>query len=335
MRVFVFEYITGGGMLDSSLPPSLAEEGNMMLKALLSDLLDISGVEVIATRDARLGKLDLPVDFQMLHSPDEFPGAWQKCMSYADAVWPIAPEYSHVLKHISETVINQGKLLLNSPPQAVQIASSKLTTSRRLREQGIQVVPTYRFEDGVPDRPGSWVLKPDDGVGCQGIRICRDRDELCRQFETLPTDREYVIQPFIHGTPVSINLLAYNGEAFVLSVNQQRIAMTDNGFVLLGCVVNGYHEHKARFHKLGREVVAAIPDLWGIIGVDIIDTEHGLQVLEVNPRITTSYVGLKESTGVNPATLVLDLLQGKLPLSDQILNALVVDVNLEECAGAA
>ncbi|MEJ2590080.1 MAG: ATP-grasp domain-containing protein [Candidatus Thiodiazotropha sp.] len=334
MRVFVFEYITGGGMLDSDLPPSLAEEGNMMLKALISDLLEIPGIDVIATWDARLDAPDLPIEFELLHTPDEFPAAWTRCMALADAVWPIAPEYAQVLNHISETVINQGKLLLNSPPNAVRTTSSKLTTVRRLSEHNIPVVPTYRFEDGVPDRPGSWVLKPDDGVGCQGIRICRDRDELCRQFETLPSDREYVIQPFIHGTPTSMNLLVCNGESLVLSVNHQRIAVTDNGFMLLGCVVNGYLEHKARYHKLGRDLVAAIPDLWGIIGVDIIDTKNGLMVLEVNPRITTSYVGLKESTGVNPAALVLDLLNGHMPQADRILNALVVDVNLE-CAGAA
>ena len=80
--------------------------------------------------------------------------------------------------------------------------------------------------------------------------------------------------------------------------------------------------------------LAAIPELWGIIGVDIIDSKNGLQVLEVNPRITTSYVGLKESTGLNPAALVLDLVDGRMPPADQILNALVVDVNLEY-AGAA
>jgi predicted ATP-grasp superfamily ATP-dependent carboligase len=81
-------------------------------------------------------------------------------------------------------------------------------------------------------------------------------------------------------------------------------------------------------------VAAALPDLWGIIGVDLIDTKQELQVLEVNPRITTSYAGLRESTGINPAAMVLDLLHDKLPLHDQILQTSVVDVNLEY-AGAA
>lgn len=334
MRVFVFEYITGGGMLDSPVSPSLVEEGNLMLKALVSDLAEIAGIEVFTIRDARLGKPDLPIKCFMLQGIEDFLETWQECMDYADAVWPIAPENGDILKHISETVISQGKVLLNSPPQAVQTTSSKLTTSTHLSERGIPVVPTYQFEEGVPDRIGSWVLKPDDGVGCQGIRVCRDRDDLCRQFGLLPVGQSYVIQPFIHGTPTSINLLACNGEAFVLSVNHQRIAMTDTGFMLLGCVVNGYAKNRAGYHKIGQQVVAALPDLWGIIGVDIIDTAEGLLVLEVNPRITTSYVGLKESTGINPAALVLDLLKDKLSLPDQILNPSVVDVNLEYVGAA-
>jgi predicted ATP-grasp superfamily ATP-dependent carboligase len=321
-------------MLDSPLPPSLAEEGDMMLKAVLSDLLEIPDIDIVTTRDARLGKPDLPIDCHMLQVRDEFSQAWHTCMALADAVWPIAPESAHVLKHISETVIKQGKLLLNSPPQAVHTTSSKRMTSACLRERGIPVVPTYRFEDGIPDRSGSWVLKPDDGVGCQGIRICRDRDELCQQFESLAAEAEYVIQPFIHGTPTSINLLAYNGEAYLLSVNHQRIAMTGSGFVLLGCVVNGWQKEQRLFYQIGREVVAAMPELWGIIGVDIMDTGQDLQVLEVNPRVTTSYVGLKESTGINPAALVLDLLEDKRPLPDQILKSLVVDVNLEYVGAA-
>ncbi|MCG8123681.1 MAG: ATP-grasp domain-containing protein [Candidatus Thiodiazotropha taylori] len=334
MRVFVFEYITGGGMLDSPMPPSLAEEGDMMLMSLLSDLLEINGIEIFVTRDARLGRLNLPVECHLLRGMEDFTAAWVDCLEQADAVWPIAPEFSNVLLHISETVGNQGKLLLNSPPSAVETTSSKSLTSKRLRQQGISVVPTYRFEEGVPDHFGSWVLKPDDGVGCQGIRLCHDRDELFQQLKLMPVGGDYVAQPFIHGTPTSINMLVNQGQALVMSVNHQRIAMTDTGFMLLGCVVNGQLEDKTRFRNLGKAVAAAMPDLWGIIGVDIIDTKEGLQVLEINPRLTTSYVGLRESTGINPAALVFDLLQNKQPLVEDMLNASVVDVNLE-FAGAA
>ncbi|MEW8500891.1 MAG: ATP-grasp domain-containing protein, partial [Candidatus Thiodiazotropha taylori] len=198
------------------------------------------------------------VECHLLRGMEDFTAAWVDCLEQADAVWPIAPEFSNVLLHISETVVNQGKLLLNSPPSAVETTSSKSLTSKRLRQQGISVVPTYRFEEGVPDHFGSWVLKPDDGVGCQGIRLCHDRDELFQQLKTMPVGGDYVAQPFIHGTPTSINMLVNQGQALVMSVNHQRIAMTDTGFMLLGCVVNGQLEDKSRFRILGKARAAAM-----------------------------------------------------------------------------
>jgi predicted ATP-grasp superfamily ATP-dependent carboligase len=334
MRIFVFEYITGGGMLGAALPYSLAKEGDLMLRALVSDLLELEDVELIVTRDARLEKPDIPVEFRILHADDDFPSIWQECIESADAVWPIAPENFRILEHISEAVIRQEKLLLNSSPEAVKTAASKIATSKLLEESGVVVVPTYRPEEGLPDRKGSWVLKPDDGVGCQGTSICRDRDDLYRQYDRLPIDRPHVAQPFVYGDSASLNMLVHRGEVFLLSINRQRVAITDNGFVLLGCVVNGLVGQKVMFQRIGQDIVDAMPGLWGHIGVDMMDTGEGFQVLEVNPRLTTSYVGLKESTGVNLAGLTLGLLNGKRPALGNLTSAKAVDVDLEY-AGAA
>jgi predicted ATP-grasp superfamily ATP-dependent carboligase len=44
------------------------------------------------------------------------------------------------------------------------------------------------------------------------------------------------------------------------------------------------------------------------VGIDVIvDTQGAVQVLEVNPRLTTSFVGMRDAVGVNPARLVLEL----------------------------
>jgi len=59
MRIFVYEHITGGGMLDDPQVAALAPEGEMMLRALVDDLMLIPGVEVTVLRDARLPD-DLP-----------------------------------------------------------------------------------------------------------------------------------------------------------------------------------------------------------------------------------------------------------------------------------
>jgi len=43
------------------------------------------------------------------------------------------------------------------------------------------------------------------------------------------------------------------------------------------------------------------------VGIDLIDTESGPVVLEVNPRLTVSYAGLHSMLGFNPAGKVLAL----------------------------
>jgi predicted ATP-grasp superfamily ATP-dependent carboligase len=84
----------------------------------------------------------------------------------------------------------------------------------------------------------------------------------------------------------------------------------DDALVLLGCVVNGLWNGEESYHLLASQVTAAMPELWGFVGVDFIITPDGPTIVEINPRITTSYVGLKESIGINPAGLVLDLARG-------------------------
>jgi len=59
---------------------------------------------------------------------------------------------------------------------------------------------------------------------------------------------------------------------------------------------------------LAKRAIAAIPGLWGYVGIDVVLTQRGPVVLEVNPRLTTSYAGLRAALDINPARLVLDLL---------------------------
>ncbi len=333
MRVFVFEYVTGGGMLGADPAPSLVREGDMMLHALLSDLCAIPGVECLITRDSRLAAPNLPVDVHPVRCPDAFARIWTDAMAEADAVWPIVPEQGGALERVSAGVLAAGKVLLGSAPSAVRTAASKLRTARLLGELGVPVVPTFGSGDRIPPIPGAWVLKPDDGIGCLGIRVCRDRDTLCHQWEHLADRAAWVAQPFVQGMAGSLSLLAREGEATLLSVNRQRIAVMDDELVLLGCVVNGLGRRDGRFGQLAGDVAAALPGLWGYAGVDLVATPAGPQVLEVNPRLTTSYAGLRESLGVNPAALVLDLLFGDRP-RDDILGGRAVDVCLEVASAA-
>ena len=142
MRVLVFEYVTGGGFADSEMLAGLVTEGDMMLTAVVRDLLEVPGVEVVVCRDARLDLPQLPVEVHWVDG--DWRSVWRTCLASADRVLPIAPETGGVLEALCREVVEAGKLLLNSSAEAVALAASKQRTLERLAAQDIAVVPSWR-----------------------------------------------------------------------------------------------------------------------------------------------------------------------------------------------
>ena len=110
MHFFVYEWITGGGIVDEpgSLPASLLREGTTMVESLAGDLARIEGARVTVLREPRVLRLVLPrceiVDVQSAaHQREEF----ERLASAADATIVIAPEFPIPLRY---QVIN-GRLL--------------------------------------------------------------------------------------------------------------------------------------------------------------------------------------------------------------------------------
>src|SRR5713101_6490211 len=156
MRIFVYEHITGGGLLDQALPVALAQEGDVMLHALLRDLGDIPGVEVVAMRDPRLPALDFPISVYTPRRAAETERVLERCMDIAEAVWPIAPESGGALERVHRGVLKRGRKLLGSHPDAVRLTASKRATSRHLAQAGIAAVPTYSAHAELHDTGGGW-----------------------------------------------------------------------------------------------------------------------------------------------------------------------------------
>jgi predicted ATP-grasp superfamily ATP-dependent carboligase len=329
VRIFAFEYVTGGAMVNESVPRSLAYEGNMMLGALIEDLAALPNIEVMTLRDARFGEPEWIADVRYVRTEHEFQRGWQRLLAEADAVWPVAPETGTQLERLSRNVIGAGKLLLNSRPEAVQVAASKIRTAQCLAEHGLPVVPTCRLLDHTLDNERCWVVKPDDGVGCLGARICRSLDELEAMAYALGGLETYVIQPFVKGTPASLCMLCRDGDARLLSCNLQRVVVANDEFHLLGCIVNGMAGDRAPYARMARQIAAALPGLWGLVGVDFIASEHGPLLLEINPRLTTSYAGLKSSLKENPAALVLRLIDEQDLAPEAMSSPEAIDVSLE------
>ncbi|MGH6960730.1 MAG: ATP-grasp domain-containing protein, partial [Dongiaceae bacterium] len=100
--------------------------------------------------------------------------------------------------------------------------------------------------------------------------------------------------------------------AWLLSCNRQEIAIENGEFRFRGSIVGGLEQRRPRYEPVAAAVAAAMPELWGYVGIDFIDSTAGPVVLDVNPRLTTSYVGLGRAIRMNPAELVLGLIDRDL-----------------------
>ncbi|MBK3801326.1 ATP-grasp domain-containing protein [Azospirillum brasilense] len=306
MHILVCEFVTGGGMpSETAIPASLASEGDLMLHALLADLLEVPGVEVTVTRDARLPPLTAPVRSITITDPRESWSLWEDLARQADGVWPIAPETDGALKRFSRMVEASGRRLLNSRTDAVAIASSKATTAAMLSAAGLPVVPVWRVGVDAPPGGGPWVVKPDDGAGCIDTRLIRDHADW-RGWLAEADRSGFVAQPFQPGTPASLSMLCRDGRAWPLTANRQSVSLSGGRFSYGGGIVGGM-ALTPTLTELAQGVAAALPGLFGCVGVDVIVGPDGPTIIEVNPRLTTSFVGVRRATGLNVAAAVLDL----------------------------
>jgi predicted ATP-grasp superfamily ATP-dependent carboligase len=302
MRILVYEHITGGGMLDDPRMAALAPEGEVMLRALVDDLMDIPGTEITVLRDIRL-RADLPATILVVQ-PGRFAAVFRKALFDCDAVWPIAPETDGILSEITSQVLASGRGLLGSRHDAIAVAASKLTTARALAGAGIAVAAVYSNEREVPALVQEIVAKPDDGAGCQDTLLFSNR-ELLRTWCGQHAQSKTVFQAYVLGEARSLSLLCCDGRVRMLACNRQHVEIHEGAFRFNGVSVNAVPADA--YSALASAIARAMPGLWGVCGVDFVETGAGPVVIEVNPRLTTSYAGLHRATGINPARLVLEL----------------------------
>jgi len=318
MRLFICEFITGGGLQGKEMPDNLVREGNIMLEAILKDFLEIGFTDIITTRDVRLDLLSLPIQ-QIIIEGDIY-SIWQSCMNDADAVLIIAPESEDILFDLTLMAEQADCYVFGCSSKSVKSASSKLQTSKLLGKNNILCIETVLFKDEtIPDSESGWVIKPDDGVGAEDCYFCVDREDLKQLRKTINTEH-FIIQKYLAGIPASLSMICYQGQTQLLACNKQKFCFNNGKGELKGLVVNGLQEHWVQFKMIAQKIAKADKDLSGYIGVDLIVPEDRAGsgsmpvVLEINPRLTTSYVGLRQSISLNPAELFVSIWQnGVIP----------------------
>ena len=95
MKHFLFEFITGGGLLGQTLPDSLVCEGRIMVKTILKELIACGHTEITITKDQRLKSFSQNIIEHDINASIEetLPDIIRK----SNISWLIAPETGNCL----------------------------------------------------------------------------------------------------------------------------------------------------------------------------------------------------------------------------------------------
>ncbi len=323
MRLFVTEFITGGGFANHPLPEGLKQEGLLMLNALLSDCSRISNIQLITSLDSRITLDASHLECYPINNAADYIQQVSMLANECDYVWVIAPESEGVLESLVAKLEKQGATVINCDSESIRLCGDKITCALYLEEAGISTPKSLSLQD-VQAYSQRTIMKHRFGVGCEGLKICESGSEALKYIDDF---NQWIVQPYFEGEHLSLSMLCYSGEVIILSCNQQ-IFCGEQEPRLVACHVNAVPVNE-QLETLAKNIAKTFPGLMAYVGVDLIQTCDDYIVIDINPRLTSSYAGLSEVLGCNPAELCLQSVINKsLPKTIQ-RNKKVTKVMLE------
>ncbi|MGV3486394.1 MAG: ATP-grasp domain-containing protein [Planctomycetaceae bacterium] len=274
-----------------------------MLSAICSDIAKFAELSVAV--DVRLCPPLPPATYHEMDVSLPLWGQWIRAAQGCDAAIVIAPETNGSLAK-AVSMLRAGNVhVIASTSEFLRAASDKLHTARVFADAGVPHPATY-----LPGDPKSqsrldgfarFIVKPRDGCGTQEIRVF---DDLSTAL--VAANGDHVLQGFIPGRPVSVAAIVNPDEVVTLPAVSQTIALES-------CAYRGGNgplpiEDQRRAASLAQRAMAAMPPTpHGFIGFDLVlGDEPGMDVvIEVNARLTTSYVGLRHMVHGNLAARLL------------------------------
>ncbi|MCM2465850.1 ATP-grasp domain-containing protein [Methanoculleus oceani] len=262
--------------------PELAPEGAAMLAAI-SESFERCGYDVVTPEGA------------------DFEGEIRRLAPGCDVGLVIAPDhllfrYTQILEGLTHNV---GCGSMNAA-----VCANKQRTAAILSRNGIEVPPDAG--------EGKRVVKPIMGCGAQGVRLTDEE----------PGPGEFA-QAYVEGEALSVSLVGsrvtgnvceyYTGTPpLLLAVNRQEVTIADDGrFRYLG---GETPVHPDREEEIVATAVRAMNVLGcqGYAGIDIIAGDR-IYVVDVNPRPTTSLVGIAAVMGEEIADILVKASHGEAP----------------------
>jgi predicted ATP-grasp superfamily ATP-dependent carboligase len=321
-NIFVFEYLTGGGIdPEHAGVGSLADlsalivEGRVMRDALVGDLRELDGVDV-SFASSRFETVDSSLVHCRAAQGESMTAFVARVARQHDYAWIIAPECDGLLLHLYDAV--GAARWLGCSKESIRVASSKSATAACLMAHGIATTPAIEPGQAGAQLGERWVVKPDDGAGGLDTFVFDNFADACAEYDArAAAARNPVLQAWVDGEPLSLSLVCHGDGAELVSINRQQISLSEGAapgqqphiVEFDGVTVNQIEPAGDQGRMLGalaQRVTQALPGLRGFVGIDVVfHPSRGPVVIEVNPRLTVAYAGLSAALGGNLARTLL------------------------------
>lgn len=319
MKLFVYEHITSGAYTGETLPENLIHEGLQMWLSAIQDCHQTSACSIMTLHDSRITPPHIFAQHphyqcHQIDDPTAYQQQWQRCLSECDAALIIAPETDNCLLKLQRQVEQAGKTNLGSTTEAIQITSDKLACAQHLLNADIATVPTYsvtHWQQQPFHSETGYIIKPIDGAGCTDTYHIKTQQSLTTHLDTLDSQqqKQVVIQPYLKGVNASLSIVASQQTTDVLSINQQHIDIEQNQLSLSACTVSSELPSlptQKEAQLIAKQVHHAIPGLNGFFGIDLICDEDKFWIIDINPRLTSSYCALNKHFNLNPMQYLIN-----------------------------
>lgn len=333
-RIFIFEWVSGGGFNSITIPSSLFCEGFGMLRSLILDFKKL-GFEVVTQIDIRIKNLIPFIEIDQVNiidSKDDVYKEFKKMIRSSKYCFIIAPESSNILYNLTKVAKKYCQEILSIDLKGISLASSKLKTNTYFTSYDLKTPKTWLIpkknnaldEGFIVEKfralHSPIVIKPLEGVGAESIFYLQTRKDIFDFFQgsinEIDTNRKYILQKFIPGEDLSVSIIGQSKDKDILtpdfsllSINSQKIILKDKekGSEYFGgeTPIKNYNKRLFSIEKLISPI--DLSDFVGYYGIDFIRTrKNEIYFLEINPRLTTSYIGIRNILSINPAQLIVN-----------------------------
>lgn len=279
MKIMVAEYAVGAGV------PEFILEGRAMLGTLLRSFV-ACGHEVLYPTSGMVLEAGTAV------TAGKFEDALEKISKECDAGLVIAPD--EILGDLTQ-LVEENTFNLGCPSHAVRLCADKLECTRVLEKENIHVPETK----GSGEYIGDYVIKPRFGCASEGIH--KSSAGILKE--------SFIATKFIKGEHLSASIITGRTQ-LVLTVNRQLIEINDD-ISYEGGIVPYYCDRNDEIIAVAKKT-AKVLGCRGYAGVDIV--LGGMPyVVDVNPRPTTSIIGISRVMEEEMADLMLRAGFGELP----------------------